>query len=378
LAAADPTFLTFDEVSRRFARIEPGGATVELAAAHPGRTFTDLAWCRGRLYAIESVGGGSALVRVDPADGSVGAAVPVAGGHFVKALASDGIQLLVGYGANAGSAAETWAVLDPATGVSTFRATLAYDCDGAGYGGGRYYSADVTSGSLVHGFRGALTPTATWTTFTRTSFGDILDWCYDSGVVYGLSDAPAVHGFYGASGGLCCSLDVLGTSRYQGIELLLGTERTALAQTLDLDFGRVDAGDVSSLATADGSVLRVCKFVVPNSLVPPVRFRVGGTLPDGPLTSLALRCVSRMATAGAFQQTLEMFDFVSGGYDSAGGRTDALGTALSSRELAGTGDLARYVGPNAELAARVSVRRTGPSAVPAWCFEADALYWRVP
>lgn len=143
---------------------------------------------------------------------------------------------------------------------------------------------------------------------------------------------------------------------------------------LAVQFGRVDSGTVASLAADDGNVLRVCRFVVPNTLVPPVQFEVEArNTPMGTLDALQMEVKSRMTSAGSFAQQLEMFDYSANAYrDST--LTSPFGTAFGVRQVDATPPVAGYLSPSKDLKGRLSVRKTGPSAVAIWCMEVE--YWR--
>lgn len=147
--------------------------------------------------------------------------------------------------------------------------------------------------------------------------------------------------------------------------------------SVSVQFGRIDSGDVNSLSAVDGNVFRVCKFVVPNQLVAPVTFEVTGNAPSGSATSLTFRTVVRMANAGSFSQTTDLFDWVAAAYSATDVRTDPLNTSFQTFDLAGTGTLSRYIdGANANrMRARVRVVKTGPSAASVWCSEHDRTAW---
>lgn len=150
-------------------------------------------------------------------------------------------------------------------------------------------------------------------------------------------------------------------------------EVTAVPQSFSLVFGRQDAGNLGSLAAIDGDALRVCRFIVPNATVPPVRVQVDSTVVLGQLETLVFSLHSRMVHAGAFALELELFDFASGQYrDLASG---ALGSSYVTQSVVGGGNVNGFLGAGGALRARYSVRNTGPVAVSAWCHEADQAKW---
>lgn len=149
---------------------------------------------------------------------------------------------------------------------------------------------------------------------------------------------------------------------------------TSVAPTsFSLVFGRQDAGNLTSLAAVDGDSLRVCRFIVPNATVPPVRVQVDSTVGLSQLETLVFTLHSRMVHAGAFALELELFDFASGQYRDLA--SISLGTAFVSRSVAGGGTVNDFLGAGGALRARYSVRSVGPTAVAAWCHEADQAKW---
>jgi hypothetical protein len=144
---------------------------------------------------------------------------------------------------------------------------------------------------------------------------------------------------------------------------------------LTVQFGRVDSGNLASLLADDGDVLRVCRFITPNAIVPPVQFEVESRATGlGSLDALRLDVKSRMFTAGSFAQLLELFDYSLGQYRDSS-LEPAFNTAFATRSVLATTPVASYLSASRDLKARVSVRKTGPSAAVAWCAEFDLWSW---
>jgi hypothetical protein len=150
-------------------------------------------------------------------------------------------------------------------------------------------------------------------------------------------------------------------------------EAVSVPASFTINFGRLDAGSATSLAADDGDVLRVCRFVVPNLSVPPVRVVLDGSTTLASVANLRFQMRSRMASSGSFSQELELFDFVLGDYRDA--RTETVGTSFATRMVIAGGEVASYRGASGALRARYSIRKTGPSAVAAWCHEVDSASW---
>ncbi len=156
---------------------------------------------------------------------------------------------------------------------------------------------------------------------------------------------------------------------------VLPTVITVVPSSITVNLGRIDAGSVASLATTDGNVLRVCRFVVPNQTVAPVTVQVNGTAPVGSTTALEVFVRSRMSVTGLFTQNLEVFNWVTNTWDTVDTRTDNSTTTFADRVLLGSGDLTRLLRTDGSLRVRYRVRNTGPAASPTWCHEVDRLNW---
>lgn len=142
-------------------------------------------------------------------------------------------------------------------------------------------------------------------------------------------------------------------------------------------YGRIDAGNLASLATDDGNALRTCRFVVPNLFVAPITVEVDGVSASSTIAGLRLAVRSRFATVGNYRQTLDMYDWSAGQFDPSNFRNDTLTTGYQTVELVGTGNVSRYRGSGGELRARYRIVQTGPVASAAWCVEHDRVNWIV-
>ncbi len=155
-------------------------------------------------------------------------------------------------------------------------------------------------------------------------------------------------------------------------------ERSIAPSRLAVRLGRLDAGDVSSLAAIDGNSLRVCRFIVPNQAVAPITVEVSGTAASTDVEFLDLLVTSRMTVNGLFSQTLDLFDWSTNTFSTTDVRTDSTNTTFATRKLSATGSVSRYVNPgDLTVTGRYRVRQTGPAASPAWCNEVDQFRWVV-
>ena len=137
--------------------------------------------------------------------------------------------------------------------------------------------------------------------------------------------------------------------------------------------GRVDAGDAASLASVDGDVLRVCRFVVVNSTEPPVQVKVHGNIGASTASSLTAWMTSRMASNGFFKQELIMID-ENGVESPTVRRNDSIGTTQGTVSLeADVPD--DFIADDGSVSLRYNVRIAGPVATLLWCHEADQIVW---
>ncbi|QYK56809.1 MAG: hypothetical protein KF733_04830 [Fimbriimonadaceae bacterium] len=139
--------------------------------------------------------------------------------------------------------------------------------------------------------------------------------------------------------------------------------------------GRLDSGNVASLANVDGDALKVCKFIVPNQFVEPINVEVNGTAPGNNPTDLKFEMVAKMDTTGAFSQTLDLYDFQTNAFDSNDVRTDSINTTYATRTLTATGNLGRYFSAGNAVRARYRIKQTGPAGASIWCHQADQAKW---
>ncbi|MBS1715883.1 MAG: NHL repeat-containing protein [Armatimonadetes bacterium] len=137
--------------------------------------------------------------------------------------------------------------------------------------------------------------------------------------------------------------------------------------------GKVDSGGVESLWSVDADVLRVCRFVVANSVEPPVQVKVHGTLPVSEASTLSVWMTSRMASNGFFKQELIMID-ENGVESPTMRRTDTVNTGGAIVSLQ-TDDAASFIGDDGSVSVRYNVRPSGPVSVQLWCHEADQILW---
>ncbi|MCC6402584.1 MAG: hypothetical protein IT207_01090 [Fimbriimonadaceae bacterium] len=139
--------------------------------------------------------------------------------------------------------------------------------------------------------------------------------------------------------------------------------------------GRIDAGNVVSLRADDANYLRVCKFIVPNSIVPPVNVEVSTTAPGATASQIVYEQLARMFHAGSFNQQLELWNYNTGNWGAT--TSGALGTVFVNRTVTVNAGANNYIGPANAMLARYRISQTGPAAVSAWCHEVDYVNWEL-
>lgn len=145
-----------------------------------------------------------------------------------------------------------------------------------------------------------------------------------------------------------------------------------------INLGQLNSGNVASLSDDDANALRICKFLVPNQQVAPITVELNSAALMPFVSTLSFELVSRMANAGSFSQTIELWNWNTSGWDATDKRTDALGTSYNHYEVVATGDPVRFVRQSdGALKSRYLVRQTGPSAVQIWCHDVDQAAWYV-
>lgn len=135
---------------------------------------------------------------------------------------------------------------------------------------------------------------------------------------------------------------------------------------LSASTGRVDSNSATCLDDRDRNCLRVCKFIVPNQFLPPIRFTIVGTPILNPAT-LALLLHHRATSAGAFRISVDFLVPRTGTFDQVGD----LATTTAFTNSVFVGDPARHIANNGDTTVRVSMRPVGPVANPAFCVELD-------
>lgn len=147
--------------------------------------------------------------------------------------------------------------------------------------------------------------------------------------------------------------------------------------SFSIKFGKLSAGDSSSLTVIDGSPLRVCNFLVPNQQVAPVTVELDGTSPTASPVKLTFQTISRVTVSGPLTITLDLFDWTTNSFSSTAVTTTPVGTGYSSALVGGDGNIARFIGSGNKVRARYRIRAVGPTSNASWCNEMDQAVWYV-
>lgn len=135
--------------------------------------------------------------------------------------------------------------------------------------------------------------------------------------------------------------------------------------------GRVNSGNVASLASKDFDYLEVCKFFVVNQSEPPVNVEVDTTNPSNSLSALSFRFYAKVTTSGNFQVTLDLFNWTQNQFDSTDIRVGTLNTSLAEVVVSASGDVSRYMNASKVIRARFRVKPLGPIGSASWCVDTD-------
>ncbi|MCW5936290.1 MAG: hypothetical protein KIT11_03165 [Fimbriimonadaceae bacterium] len=167
-------------------------------------------------------------------------------------------------------------------------------------------------------------------------------------------------------------------TRFRGVSLVpqgAQSPETVVPTAFVVRLGRLDQGNLASLAADDNNALRVCKFIVPNQSVDPVQVEVEGRTTVANPSSFKLGMKVRMGNTGAFRIAIELRDFLNAAWVN---RAEfPVTSSYAVREVNGDGNLARYADGSGTVRMRYGIKQTGPSALSLWCNEVDFVNWTV-
>jgi len=134
-----------------------------------------------------------------------------------------------------------------------------------------------------------------------------------------------------------------------------------------INFGRLDQNPAGCLEDRDGTVLRVCKFIVPNQSAAPIQFELKANGPSGQ-TLFGVFFKGRTTASGSLTCSIEGKRLSDGGFDMLDQRKiDAAGRTF----FRNFGAAAPYFDANGDGVLRVAVRTAGPVSSVGFCLELD-------
>ena len=134
-----------------------------------------------------------------------------------------------------------------------------------------------------------------------------------------------------------------------------------------VNLGKVEDNEPGCLEDRDGEPLRVCKFIVPNTSLPPIRFELNINGPSS-LTVFDMVYKAKMSAAGGFRMNIQAKRLVGGLFDTIA--TMNLSTTYSTQSRVNQ-DSTPYLNASGNGVFRIEVQQTGPSASPSFCFDLD-------
>jgi len=163
----------------------------------------------------------------------------------------------------------------------------------------------------------------------------------------------------------------------QDVAAMVDIEETLAPTVETVRLGTTGSGGgLSSWASDDGDLRRICKFVLPNMSAPLVRVDLTYATTKADPWSLDFSVKARMAASGVFRirQFLQKLG-TTGEYvpvaDNPIGTTFAVTTGQAS------GNLSEFVGADHRLVGRIEVARTGLSSTAQPCAEFEYAVMRV-
>ncbi|MBS1721554.1 MAG: hypothetical protein JSS66_00955 [Armatimonadetes bacterium] len=147
--------------------------------------------------------------------------------------------------------------------------------------------------------------------------------------------------------------------------------------TVTVRIGQTTSGGLGQISDIDGQVMRVCKFIVVNQQVAPVTVEVEGACPFGNPATMQFRTYSRQTVSGAFQMTVDLYDWSTNLFSTTAVRTDPIGTNFKAVAVNANAPVSRFVSGSGRVKARYRVKQAGPGASSAWCNDLDQAVWFV-
>jgi len=141
--------------------------------------------------------------------------------------------------------------------------------------------------------------------------------------------------------------------------------------------GRLNSGNLASLAQGDLVYYEVCKFFVPNQQSAPINVEVESTNPVNTLSALGFRVLGKVTTSGSLLRKLEMWDWQASRWDPVDVLTGPLSTTLVEHVVNDTGNISRYMNGSKRMKSRWTVKAVGPVGSSSWCKDTDQAVFLV-
>lgn len=142
-----------------------------------------------------------------------------------------------------------------------------------------------------------------------------------------------------------------------------------------VQLGQQVSGNVGNLATLDAAAVRFCKAFVPNVIVPPIQIQFVGTGPAGSWGTYYFWNYSKMVNAGSFNIRTEAFNYTLNNWDPTDFSQAVINTSYNLYQIISTGNANRYRGPGNQVKGKISIIKTGFSAVAVPCVDVDWVQW---
>jgi hypothetical protein len=139
--------------------------------------------------------------------------------------------------------------------------------------------------------------------------------------------------------------------------------------------GNNTSGNVNSFSGVDSNFFRMCKGLVPNLIVAPINVELNSTAPGSTAAAVYLFVYSKMANGGNYKLKLELWNYVTGTWDTTDFSDTVITLSLALFQVSSTGSANRFIGPANAVKARYTVRATGLVPVPVWCNDTDYAQW---
>lgn len=163
---------------------------------------------------------------------------------------------------------------------------------------------------------------------------------------------------------------------FSAVSFVIQRWATLTPTSTSVGLGSIVSGDNGSLASDDGSALKICKAFVPLVSAPRIRFDSDFTSPYAAASKVEVTLKARMTTGGAFKVRTFVADRTGNSYTYSPASQVVADTSLglSFGTFSGSSLIpSMTIGPDMTMRARVEIQQTGFSAVAVPCAEFEKL-----